>query len=76
MNVNKRWHYSCWSRFMGIVFFGIFTVFTINIAEDILSHAIFQVILVFGCFIFTIIIPDKIIFRKYLVPKTDERSNK
>lgn len=68
---NKRWDYSIWSRYLGIMLFGIFSIFTVTTAKDIWSHALIQLLLVLGTCIFTIIIPDKIIFQEYLI-KTSE----
>lgn len=68
----KRWAYSLWSRFLGLIFWSWFTLFSIG-AKDIWTHAIFQVILVILTFVFLIVIPDKIIFGKYLVEKKVKR---
>lgn len=68
MNNTKRWGISVWSRFVGIMFWTAFILFTIE-ARDIWSHAIIQVILVLLTIICIMIIPDNIIFGKYLVKR-------
>jgi hypothetical protein len=65
MNNNQRWSISVWSRFFGIVLTFIFVLFTLN-AKDIWLHAIIQVVLIIGVFYFVFVLPDKIVFGKYL----------
>jgi len=66
---NQRWKISAWSRFIGIIFSWAFLLFTEHGAKDNIPHALIQVALLFGCFLFVIAIPDKIIFGKYLTKK-------
>lgn len=67
--LNKRWALSLVSRFVGIISWGLFTISTMVMQENTWSNTLIQLILIIATFAFIIIIPDKIIFQKYLVKK-------
>ncbi len=69
MDVNKRWAISLWSRLIGLIFWGIFVNLSVTFFKDTYLHVFIEVFLVILTFVFIIIIPDKIIFREYLVDR-------
>jgi len=71
----KKWHISLWSRFIGIFFWTPFILIADNVQENNWSIALIKLCLVILSFIFIIIIPDKIIFGKYLCGKKNKTLN-
>ena len=66
-DATRRWRISVISRFIGIIVWSLFMLFTVYGAKDIWLHALIQVLLVILGMFLIIIIPDKIIFQEFLV---------
>lgn len=63
----KKWRISGLSRFIGIIVWTLFILFTIDSVEDTWFNAIFKVSLVIMTFFLVVVIPDKLMLGKRLV---------
>ena len=71
----RKWGYSLWIRFFGIIVWTIFIAFTL-IAEDVWIDALIQGCLVILTFILIIVLPDKLMLGERLVDKSKSARRK